>query len=505
MLSNPQQTFESTNPATGELVGTVAAMDVDQVQAAVAGARTVAKDFGGLTLRQRAQHLRAIRQSIVDRREDLASTIAAETGKPITDAWLEVFIACAFLSYVARAAPRVLCARSASTWPVVTKRAEIHYAPYGVIGVISPFNYPLALSMQAIASALGAGNAVVLKPSELTPLTGILLGEAVAAAGRDLVRVVTGDGRVGEAVVRSGVDKLSFTGSPLTGQRIMAAAADTLTPVVMELGGKDPMIVCDDADIPRAARAAVSGAFSNAGQTCIAVERALVAAPVYKQFLDEVVGATNALRQGPGPNAHVGAITRPSQIEVIEARIADAVARGARILVGGVRRNDLGGSFFAPTVVADVTSQMELVREETFGPVLPIMRVDDPEVALAIANDCAYGLNASVFSRDRRLAKNLASRLVAGGVNINDALLGAAIPSVPFGGEKSSGFGRVHGPEGLVEFSRVKSIVSDRFPLAPSLAAAMLRDPRPTPHLLNRAVAVAYSSGIRRRLGALRR
>lgn len=504
MLTTDRASFESINPATGEVVGRVEVMGPDDVELAITAARVSAREFGALSLADRARHLRDIRQSVVDHGDRLATTIAAETGKPLPDAWLEVFGACALLTYAANAAPKVLRSRSASTWPIFLKRAEVQYSPYGVIGVISPWNYPLVVSMQAIASALGAGNAVVLKPSELTSLTGVLLGEAVRAAGIDLVQVVTGDGAVGEAVVRGGVDKIAFTGSPITGRRIMAAAADSLTPVVMELGGKDPMIVCEDADVSRAAKAAVAGAFSNAGQTCIAVERALVAAPVYDRFVEEVVAATTALRQGPEPDAHVGAITRPPQMDVIDARLADAVARGARILTGGRRRADLAGAFFAPTVVADVTPDMELVREETFGPVLPIIRVGSPEEAVAIANDCDYGLNASVFTKSRSLAADLARQLVAGGVNLNDALLGAAIPSLPFGGEKWSGFGRVHGPEGLREFSRVKSVVGDRLPFSPSLAASMLRDARPSPEVIAKAIGVAYSNGLRKRLSALR-
>jgi acyl-CoA reductase-like NAD-dependent aldehyde dehydrogenase len=263
------------------------------------------------------------------------------------------------------------------------------------------------------------------------------------------------------------------------------------------------MIVCDDADVDRAARAAVAGAFSNSGQTCIAVERAIVVESVYEPFVERVVAATRSLRQGTEADAHVGAITRLPQIDVIEQRLADAVAQGARVLIGGARRGDLTGSFFAPTVIADVTRDMELVCEETFGPVLPVMKVADVAEAIDVANDCEYGLNSSVFTRDRAAARDIAEQLVTGGVNLNDALLGAAIPALPLGGEKWSGFGRVHGEEGLREFSRVKSVVEDRVPFAPSLAALMVRGQRPAPAFLAKAIRVAYSAGVRKRISGL--
>lgn len=498
------EVIESINPGTGDVIGSVPNMGAAEVERVVDAARATASSWSALDLKARSRHLRTIRQAIVDRGEELAQTISKETGKPIADAWFEVMVACLLLTYAAHTGPKALRPRSVPSWPMVVKKGKVHYSPYGVVGVISPWNYPLVVPMQAAASALGAGNVVVLKPSELTPLTGVLLGEVVASAGPDLIQVVTGDGRTGEALVRSGVDKVSFTGSPLTGKRIMAAASDSLTPVVMELGGKDPMIVCDDADVERAARAAVGGAFGNSGQTCIAVERLFATPGAYEPLMERVVQLTEGLRQGPEPDAQIGAITRPPQIEVIEGRLADAKKRGARILTGGGRRTDLSGSFFAPTVVADVSPDMELMREETFGPVLPVMRVKTVEEAVRLANDCNFGLNSSVFTRDAALARRVAEQLVTGGVNVNDALLGAGIPSLPFGGEKWSGFGRVHGVEGLREFSRTKTVVADRVPGLPSIAGMLVSEQRPKPEKIGKVLRVAYSTGIKRRIKALR-
>ncbi len=487
--------IESYNPATGELVGTVAIAGEEAVAAAVAAARHTAAAWNDRSPRERLPHLLRARQGLVDAADELADLVSRETGKPPHDAYLEVLSACLLLTWSAKAAPRALRPRRVSTAPLVVKRGTLHRAPYGVVGVISPWNYPVTVPMQAMASALAAGNVVVFKPSELTPLTGVALARALNAGDHELVHVVTGDGRTGEALVRSGVDKVSFTGSPATGRRIMAAAADTLTPVVMELGGKDPMIVCDDADVRRAARAAVGGAFGNAGQTCIAVERVFVTPGAYGRFVDEVVEATSALKQGWGPGNHVGAITRPPQVDVIEQRVADARAAGARVLTGGARLAGTAGAFFPPTVIADVTPEMEIMRAETFGPVLPILRVSSVDEAVRLANDCDFGLNASVFSADPSTAHRVARELCTGGVTINDAMLGAAIPSLPFGGEKDSGFGRVYGAEGLLEFSRTKAVVEDRFRGVPSFAAAMVGGRPPSPRLASRAIRTAYGVG----------
>lgn len=490
--SRKQGTIESRNPATGELVGTVDLQGPDEVRLAVEAARRSAASWNILPPRQRRHHLVQARSALVRSRDEIADLISRETGKPLQDAYLEVMTACMLLTWSAKSAERVLAPRQVPTGPVFFKRATLLRSPYGVVGVISPWNYPVTVSMQALASVLAAGNVAVLKPSELTPLSGLALARALNTGEHQLVHPVIGDGTTGEALVRSGVDKISFTGSPLTGRRIMAAAADSLTPVVMELGGKDPMIICDDADIRRAARAAAAGAFGNAGQTCIAVERVFATPAAYEPFLEEALRATSKLRQGWGPGHHIGAITRPEQLDVIEQRVRDAESRGARVLVGG-QRVEGPGSFFPPTIVADVSPAMAIMREETFGPVLPVMRVETVAEAVRLANDCDFGLNASIFTSDQRVAEDVASRLCTGGVSVNDALLGAMIPSVPFGGEKHSGFGRVYGEEGLLEFSRTKAVIEDRFPFLPSLAGTMIRKRPLSPALLSRAIGIAYT------------
>ncbi|MEX2558144.1 MAG: aldehyde dehydrogenase family protein [Actinomycetota bacterium] len=497
--------IDSMNPATGEILGSAPVMDAEQIVRIVRQARDDAIPWAKLSLNARSAHLLKIRGAIVDRADELARLVAAETGKPLPDAIFEVFACCTLLTYAAKAGPRALRRRRISTKPLVLKRAWVTYEPYGVIGMIAPWNFPVGIPAQVIPSALAAGNTVVFKPSELTPLSGVLLGEIINSAGRRLIHVVTGDGRSGEALVRAGVDKLEFTGSPATARRILAAAAETLAQVVLELGGKDPMIVAEGADVAKAARAAVGASFTNSGQFCMAVERAFVTPNAYDRFVEHAVAAAKGLRQGTDSQSNLGSMTRPQQIDVIERRLADAVAKGARILTGGRRRTELGENFFEPTVVVDVDPRMELMREETFGPVLSVMRVDSVDEAVRLANDTDYGLNASVFSPNAAEARQIARRLVAGGVNINDAVMGSGIPALPFGGEKSSGFGRLQGEEGLREFSRIKTITESRFPRGPSLAAAMFTGKRPKPEALLRMMRLMYGSGARERLKALKR
>src|SRR5690606_6466972 len=346
-----------------------------------------------------------------------------------------------------------------------TKRLRLVYKPLGVVGIITPWNFPFVLALNPTAQALMAGNAVVLKPSEVTPNAGRLVEELFRAAGapEGLVQCVTGDGETGAALVEAGVDKISFTGSVRTGRRVAEACGRQLIPCTLELGGKDPMVVCADADLDRAASGAVYGAFANAGQVCVSTERVYVVESVADEFLRKVVERTARLRQGTGGEADVGPLIWPRQLEVIERHVEDARRRGARVLTGGRRNPAYPGYFYEPTVLADVDHEMLVMREESFGPLMPVMRVRDETEALRLANDSAYGLNANVWTRDKRRGLELARRIDAGCAVVNDCMITYGIPESPFGGVRESGIGRVNGEQGLKGYCTVQSIVVDRF------------------------------------------
>jgi acyl-CoA reductase-like NAD-dependent aldehyde dehydrogenase len=462
--------IEVQDPRTGQVIGSVPDQGADEVHDAVAAARAAFPAWSGLTFDQRAEHLLTVRDALLDRLDELTDVIVGETGKLPAEAVVnEVLVACETIAYYARHGARALRAQRARTGILGHKQAVRTYEPMGVVGVISPWNYPFVLAFTPIVTALFAGNTVVLKPSEVTPFTGLAIGDlfADAGAGTDLdgiVQVVTGAGPTGEALVRAGVQKVCFTGSARTGKRVMAAAAETLTPVLLELGGKDPMIVCADADLDRAAAGAVWGAFQNAGQTCMSVERVYVESPVYGAFVDKVVQRTRAIRQGEGEGHDIGSMAFPPQLAVVESHLADALERGATALTGG-RRPDRDGLWFEPTVLVGVDHDMAIMREETFGPVLPIMEVNDVDEAVRLANDSPYGLNSSIWTRDLGKGRALASRIQAGNVCVNDAIVSYAVADLPFGGVKESGVGRIHGLDALRELSTVKSVLVDRFGL----------------------------------------
>ncbi len=487
---NRVDVMETYDPRTNTLLAVVPDTDADGVRAAVARARSASTGWAAQSFAARAAHLLAVRDRLLERAEQLVEIICAETGKQRAEAvTTELMAVCETIDWYARHGGRLLRSRSVAPGTMAHKSARVRYEPLGVVGVISPWNYPFTLSMTPLVTALLAGNAVVLKPSEVTPTVGLAIGELFEHdQWGDIVQVVTGGGATGEALVRSGVDKVVFTGSVRTGKRVMAAAADSLTPVVLELGGKDPMIVCADADLDRAARGAVWGAFQNSGQTCMSVERVYVERSVADAFIDRVIVETGNIRQDDGSTGggDIGSMTFGPQLDIVEQHLADAVDKGARIIVGG-RRQERDGLWFDPTVLVDVDHSMDVMTEETFGPVLAIMVVDDAEEALRRANDSRYGLNSSVWTTDRQLGESLANRLHAGNVCINDCIVSYAVTGLPFGGVKESGIGRVHGPEGLREFVQTKSILSSRitgprelwwFPVPKGLDALGIRSMR---------------------------
>jgi aldehyde dehydrogenase (NAD+) len=459
-------TFESLNPANGDVVGTHPVHTEEEVRAAVARAREAAAWWAGLSFKERKVHLTTWKGAMTRRLAQLADLMHQEMGKPHSDAVLEATLAIEHIAWAAGHAEKVLGRRR--VFPgmlMVNQAATVEFRPLGVVGVIGPWNYPVFTPLGSIAYALAAGNAVVFKPSEYTP--GI--GEWVArtfqeSVGRPVLQVVTGFGETGAALCRSGVDKVAFTGSTATGKRVMAACAESLTPVVIEAGGKDAVIVAEDADVEAAADATLWGACSNAGQTCTGVERVYVHERVYDEFVATIVEKAKGLRAHDGEDSKIGPITMPSQLAVIRRHITDALDRGGRAVVGGA--DAVGERFVQPTILLDVPEDAAAVQEETFGPTVTIARVRDMDEAVARTNATRYGLGSTVFSRRQGMA--IAERIRSGMTAVNDVISFAAIPSLPFGGVGDSGFGRIHGPEGLKEFTYAKAIARRRF--KPALA-----------------------------------
>lgn len=459
----------STNPATGVEVGRFPVADAADVRRAVCRARAAAHWWAGLGFAGRRARLRRWRSLLAQRISELAKLAHAEGGKPTADAIVEIISAIEHVDWAARNARRVLGHRRVRSRIILTEfSAHLEYQPYGVVGVLGPWNYPVLTPVGSIAYALAAGNAVVHKPSEYTPAVGQWLADAFTEVVPEhpVFQVVHGFGETGAALCRSGVDKLAFTGSPATARRVMAACAESLTPVLIEAGGKDAMIVDADADLAAAADAAVWGSLTNAGQTCIGIERVYAVAPVYDDFVARVVEKAGRLTVGPADGAEIGPITMPGQIDVIRRHIEDALARGGRAALGGI--DAVRPPYVHPTILLDVPEDSTAVREETFGPTLVINRVRDTDEAVARANALPYGLGGSVFGR--RDAMAVARRLRSGMAAVNSALTFVGMSSLPFGGVGDSGFGRIHGDDGLREFGRPKAITRRR---GPSLLPAM--------------------------------
>ncbi|GIJ24395.1 aldehyde dehydrogenase family protein [Micromonospora lutea] len=450
----------SSSPASGDEAGRVPVATAVDVERAVERARAAGQWWAGLGFAERRERLLRWRRLLAQRMEQLAGLMNAEGGKPVADALVEIVTAVEHVDWAARNARRVLGPRRVRSRLVLAEfSAHLEYQPHGVIGVIGPWNYPVFTPIGSIAYALAAGNAVVFKPSEYTPVVGQWLVDSFAEVVPEhpVLTVVHGLGDVGAALCRSGVDKLAFTGSTATAKKVMAACAESLTPVLLEAGGKDAMIVDADADLDAAAEACVWGAMTNAGQTCIGIERVYAVEPVFDAFVDKVVERAGRLTVGPG-DADIGPITMPSQLDVIRRHIEDAVARGGRAVLGGP--DAVQPPYAHPTVLVEVPEDAAAVREETFGPTLTVNRVRTVDEAVTRANALPYGLGGSVFGQRRAVA--IARRLRSGMASVNSTLTFAGMSTLPFGGVGESGFGRIHGEDGLREFARAKSVTRRR-------------------------------------------
>jgi succinate-semialdehyde dehydrogenase/glutarate-semialdehyde dehydrogenase len=461
----------SINPATGETLREFDSATEADVHAAVARARAAQPAWNELGVRRRTTILREFQRLLHARKSEVAALITREAGKPMVEALLtEVMVVLDATRFCVENAFDFLREQPVphGNLAMKTKVGRILREPQGVIGIISPWNYPFSIPATESLSALVTGNAVVLKPSELTAQNGLELASLLHDAGvpKDVFQVVVGDGSAGSALLNAEIDKLVFTGSVATGRRIAQAAAARLLPVVLELGGKDPMLVLDDADVDVASSGAVWGSFANCGQACLSVERCYVHRSLYDEFLEACVRKTKQLHVGNGidPQTEIGPLIFERQLRNVESHVEDARERGARVLTGGSRLPELGPNFYAPTVLADVTHAMHVMREETFGPVLPVMPFDTDEEAIRLANGSDYGLAASVWTRDRARGEALAKRIHAGTVMVNDAIACFGISEAPHGGFKASGLGRTHGRFGLEEMVRIKHIDSDLLP-----------------------------------------
>jgi acyl-CoA reductase-like NAD-dependent aldehyde dehydrogenase len=500
------ETIEVLNPATGETIARVPVDSAEVVAKTVARVRAAQPDWEAMGVEGRYHWLGKLRDWLLDNQERVLDTMQRETGKVRADASNEPAYLADTINFYGKGAGKFLADESIRPHSplLAAKKLVVQYRPQPVVGIISPWNFPLILSLGDAIPALMAGAAVVIKPSEFTPLG---IAEVAKAwkeeiGGPDVFDVVQGIGETGGALVDN-VDYVQFTGSDRTGRKVMARAAETLTPVSLELGGKDPMIVLADADLDRAANAAAWGGMFNSGQVCISVERIYVEEPAYDEFLSKLTAEVGRLRQGSDgarDPKDVGAMTSPNQTAIVEGQVDDALANGAKALTGG-KRVDGPGDYYEPTVLVDVDHSMKVMRDETFGPVVGVMKVRDSEEALRLANDTRYGLSGSVFG-ERANAERVARRVECGAVNVNDVLVNYFATDVPMGGWKESGIGYRHGAQGIRKFCRTESLVITRF--------AAKREPTWYPYtrgrrgLMTRLVQFISGRDWRRRLGLKR-
>lgn len=486
--STSTDTFKVHGPANGEVVGTYPVVGAEEVTETVLRAQRAASWWREQGTDGRTRILKKWRSHLVNHADDLIDVMHAETGKPKGDAQLELVLAVEHLAWATKHAPKVMKRRNVFPGLLMSNMAAtLEYQPLGVIGVIGPWNYPVFTPMGSIAYALAAGNAVVFKPSEYTPGVGAWLADSFAAVcAQPVLQTITGLGATGAALVNSDIDKIAFTGSTATGKKIMAAAAKHLTPVLMECGGKDAMLVDSDADLDAAADAATWGSMSNAGQTCVGVERVYVHGDVYDEFVDKVVAKASQLTAGSGDDDQIGPITMPSQIGIIASHITDALDKGGRALLGGP--DAVGERTVGPTVLVDVPDNSVAMTEETFGPTVVITRVGSMDEAIERTNDSVFGLGSTVFSKGR--GAELASRINSGMTAVNSVISFAGIAALPFGGMGDSGFGRIHGEDGIREFTRAKSVARQRF--AAPIALTSFDRTKKTDELVSKAIKLLH-------------
>lgn len=498
-------TLDVHRTVDGSVIRSVPIDSPARVAEVVARVRASQAEWEAIGFAGRRRWLERLRDWMLANESRLADVMQEETGKVRGEAEQEVPFLEGTINYYCEHGEEFLAEESPTPHilPLKVKRLRIVYRPYAVVGVISPWNFPLILAFDDAIPALLAGAAVVIKPSEYTPLSAMELARAwkEEVGGPDVLDVVNGIGETGGALVDE-VDFVQFTGSDRTGKVVMKRAADTLTPVSLELGGKDPLIVLRDADVERAANATVTGALANAGQICMSIERVYVEEPVYDEFVAKLTDEVRGLRQGNDGrsyNAEVGAMTTPAQAEVVADHVEDARAKGARILTGG-KRKDGPGDWYEPTVIADADHSMKVMRDETFGPVIPVMKVKDTDEAVRMANDSRYGLSASVFAGSASEGEAVARRIEVGAVNVNDVLTTYFALAVPMGGWKESGIGFRHASYGIKKFARPESIVIPRVKQGK-------RDPLWFPYtstrrkLVNRFNRLINARGLRNRLG----
>lgn len=467
----PIDTLPSINPATGEVLAHFERTPASQLPGLVSRARAAQVEWAKILIQERCAKLRNLRDVIMASRNELADAVVRESGKPRVEAlFADIFVALDSAEYWSKNAASALRNQRVPHHSTAgkAKRGYLVYEPLGVIGIISSWNYPLAIPLSEIIPAVAAGNAVVCKTSDFTPQCGAMIEKLFIDAGfpKDLVTVVQGGGEVGQALIDASPDKVMFTGSVSTGRRVAEACAKRLIPSVLELGGKDAMIVLANANLDVASSAAVWGSYTNCGQVCLSVERLFVEQTAAAKFITLCVEKTKKLRLGPGcdPSSDIGPFIRPQHVQRMSDLVHDAVSRGAKVLCGGNARPDLGPNFFEPAVIADVDSSMRLFQEETFGPILAIQTVRDAEEAVSRANDSPFELSASIWTGDPRRGEEIAKRLRAGAVMVNDAISYFGIAEAPHGGCGASGWGRTHGKAGLLEMVRMKYIDVDRLP-----------------------------------------